>query len=78
MRTHAFAFVFCMAISAFGKTLSAPALPPPEFADTEVSACHPLNQSGEAVNRLDFRLDFNGTPSNNVEVASGTRALSST
>ena len=60
--------------AAFGKTLSAPALPPPEYADTEVSACHPLNQSGEAVNRLDFRLDFNGTPSNNVEVAFGTDA----
>ena len=38
MRQLACALVFCMAISAFGKTLSAPALPPPVFADLSASA----------------------------------------
>ena len=62
-------------VAAFGRTQSVPTLPSPEFADTEVSACHPLNQLGEAVNRLNFHLDFNGTPFNNVEVAALIDAL---
>ena len=69
-----FAILTILPLVAFGKTRTMPVLPPPVFADTEVSACHQLNQSGEAVNRLDFHLDFNGTPSNNVEVAFGTDA----
>ena len=68
------AMLTILPLAAFGRTLSVSALPPPAFADTEVCACHPLNQSGAAVNRLDFHLAFNGTPSNNVEVAFGTDA----
>ena len=49
-------------------------LPAPEFADTEVTAYHRLDQAEKGVHRLDFRLAFNGTPSNNVEVAVGTDA----
>ena len=29
-------------VAAFGRTQFVPTLPSPEFADTEVSACHPL------------------------------------
>ena len=61
-------------LAAFCSTFTVEPLPPQEFADTEVSACYPLNQSGEAVHRLDFCLNFNGTPSNNVEVAFGIDA----
>lgn len=46
-------------------------LPPSEFADTEVTAHHPLVQEARGFCGLDFRLTFNGTASNNVEVAFG-------
>ena len=46
-------------------------LPPPEFIDTEVFAMQRLEQPAFGLRGLDFRLDFNGTPSNNVEVAFG-------
>jgi len=48
-------------------------LPASEFLDTEVSAHHRLEQPG-IVNFLDFSLAFNGTASNNVEVAFGRDA----
>ena len=48
-----------------------PQLPPSEFADTEASAHHPLEQGPIGLRGLDFRLEFAGTPSNNVEVAFG-------
>ena len=46
-------------------------LPPPQFIDTEVSATHRLEQPAVGLRGLHFRLDFNGTPSNNVEVVFG-------
>ena len=46
-------------------------LPVPEFVDTEVTAHHRLEQPTQGLRGLDFRLDFTGTPSNNVEVAFG-------
>ena len=55
--------------AAFGVTVGL--LPPPQFIDTEVSATHRLEQPAFGLRGLDFRLDFNGTPSNNVEVAFG-------
>ena len=48
-----------------------PQLPTPEFLDAEVSAKHRLEQPAFGLRGLDFRLNFNGTPSNNVEVAFG-------
>ena len=48
-----------------------PQLPPSEYADTEVFAHHPLEQGPFGLRGLDFRLEFAGTPSNNVEVAFG-------
>ena len=54
---------------AFGVTVES--LPQSEYADTEVSTTHRLEQPELGFRGLDFRLDFNGTPSNNVEVAFG-------
>jgi len=48
-----------------------PRLPPSETPVKEVSACHPFRQSWTNLRRLDFRLEFVGTASNNVEVAFG-------
>ena len=45
-------------------------LPAPEYLDTEVTVTYPLVQP-ENVDCLDFSLVFNGTVSNNVEVAFG-------
>lgn len=66
----AFASVAVFAVS--GKEMRR--LPAPEFADTEVTAHHRLDQTGGGVRTLDFWLSFDGTPSNNVEVAFGTDA----
>ena len=63
-----------MAAVAFALSASGAAvepLPAPEFADTEVSAHHALEQGPFGLRGLDFRLEFAGTPSNNVEVAFG-------
>ena len=62
-------FFVWLPIVAVGAEL--PQLPTPEFLDTEVSATHQLEQPAFGLRGLDFRLDFNGTPSNNVEVAFG-------
>ena len=59
-------------VLAFGGVLSP--LPSPAYVDTEVSAHHRLEQPSVGLRGLDFRLDFNGTPSNNVEVAFGRDA----
>lgn len=56
-----------------GSALARP-LPPlsvSEFADTEVTACHSLDQAMPSVCGLKFDLAFGGTPSNNVEITFG-------
>ena len=59
-------------VMAFGGVLSP--LPSPASVDTEVSAHHRLEQPVFGLRGRDFRLDFSGTPSNNVEVAFGRDA----
>ena len=66
------AFAAAAAFAVSGKEMRR--LPAPEFADTEVTAHHRLDQTGGGVRTLDFWLSFDGTPSNNVEVAFGTDA----
>ena len=61
--------VFVGFVSALARPL--PQLPAPEFADTEVTACHPLDQAMPSVCGLKFALSFRGTASNNVEIAFG-------
>ena len=62
--------LFCILPAGVFGALVGP-LPAPEFVDTEVSAHHPLVQGSFGLKGLDFRLEFTGTPSNNVEVAFG-------
>ena len=64
-----FTFVFACAFSTLARPL--PPLPVSEFADTEVTACHSLDQAMPSVCGLKFDLAFGGTPSNNVEIAFG-------
>ena len=59
------------AMSLFGIELGK--LPASGYPDTEVTAHYPLDQP-ENVDNLDFSLVFNGTASNNVEVAFGIDA----
>ena len=63
--------LFCLALPLAAAGVELPQLAAPEFLDTEVSATHRLEQPELGFRGLDFRLDFNGTPSNNVEVAFG-------
>ena len=61
-----------LAFDSFG--FEVPALPPPEFADTEVSTNFAF-AVGEGTNRrLVFSLELQASPSNNVEVAIGCDA----
>ena len=67
-----FAVAMAMAglvLFGFGRTV--PQLPPWEMADTEVSVCQTIDQGEVGVCGLDFRLEFSGTASNNVEVVLG-------
>ena len=63
--------LFCLVLPLAAAGVELPRLAAPEFLDTEVSATHRLRQPDSGLRGLDFRLDFNGTPSNNVEVAFG-------
>ncbi len=62
-------FVFIGFAAALARPL--PPLPAPEFADTEVTACHPLDQAMPSVCGLTVALAFRGTVSNNVAIAFG-------
>ena len=61
--------VFSCAVAGFARPL--PPLPTPEFADTEVTACHSLDQAMPSVCGLNLELAFWGTSSNNVEIVFG-------
>ena len=63
------ALVFVGYVLALARPL--PPLSVSEFADTEVTACHSLDQAMPSVCGLKFDLAFGGTPSNNVEIAFG-------
>lgn len=67
----ALAFVF--AFIGFEAVLARPLppLPTSAFADTEVTACHPLDQAMPSVCGLNLELAFWGTSSNNVEIVFG-------
>ena len=61
--------IFIGSAAALARPL--PTLPTPEFADTEVTVCHSLDQAMPSVCGLTFALAFRGTASNNVEIAFG-------
>ena len=60
---------FLCTLASFAREL--PPLPEPAFADTEVTAHHPLVLPPANVNGLNLEIAFSGTPSNNVEIALG-------
>ena len=60
--------------SSLGMVVSA--LPPSEFADTEVATNFMFSVGGEGGCRLVFSLELQATPTNNVEVAIGHDANS--
>ena len=68
---HLFVLVssFVCALSSFARVL--PALSGPTFADTEVTAHHPLDLPQANANGLNLEIAFVGTASNNVEIALG-------
>ena len=68
---HLICAAFSTSASLFGAVVGK--LPVSEHPDTEVTAHHRLEQP-ENVDNLDFSLAFNGTASNNVEVAFGVDA----
>ena len=55
---------------AFGWTTQVPTMPVSPFADTEVSTNIPINKADISYSDLNFRFD--GTPTNNLELAFGT------
>jgi hypothetical protein len=68
LRSLFFAAFSALAMPVFGIDIGQ--LPASGYLDTEVTAHYPLDQP-ENVDNLDFSLVFNGTASNNVEVAFG-------
>ena len=67
--TFIFVFSFVCALASSAREL--PVLLEPAFADTEVTAHHPLDLPPTNVNGLNLEIAFSGTPSNNVEIAFG-------
>ena len=70
MRCGCAAAVLALSGASFGEVV--PQLPPSEYVDTEVSTNWPLDHG--TIASLDLRVEFVGTPSNNVEVALGEDA----
>ena len=56
--------------TAFGGAVGP--LPPPEYADTEVSTNIPFAVSLETMSRIEFALTFDASPTNAVEVSVGS------
>lgn len=59
---------------AFGGRRALPSLPTPDSPDTEVSLDYAFNRHRQDARNFGFVLSFNGTASNNVEVAFGRDA----
>lgn len=63
-----------LAGAARAETVAADPLPPPDHADTEVSEDIPLPAWNENVRKFLFTLEFQATPSNNVQAVFGKDA----
>ena len=61
-------------LPAVGASPTSTALPPSAYADTEVSTNVPFTAWEEHQKRFEYRLSFEATPSNNVQVAFGNDA----
>ena len=67
-------YLFAVLVSASSFAVEVPALPPSEFADTEVSTNFAFAVGEGSNRRLVFSLELQASPSNNVEVAIGCDA----
>ena len=67
-------FLFAFAAVRSASALTMPELLPPVFADTEVSTNVAMRAWGENTRQFTVSLQFDATPSNNVQVAFGTDA----
>ena len=75
MRRIPFTFSYLFVIlSAAARQPVTSALPPSAYADTEVSTNVPFTAWEEHQKRFEYRLSFEVTPSNNVQVAFGSDA----
>ena len=72
MRSLLTILVAAAGMQASAWTLSVPTMPVSQFADTEVSTNIPINKADISYSDLNFRFD--GTPTNNLELAFGTDA----
>ncbi len=76
MKRHFFGIAAMIAVAAFSAhaATSRMSLPPREHADTEVVTNVPFGAAMDRTGDFNFSLSFNGTPSNNVEMAFGVDA----
>lgn len=65
------AMLAILPLAALGRTLSVPALPPPEFADSEVSTNIPIHVNLERLDWMRFALELSPTATNDIEVLIG-------
>ena len=72
MRIPLQAFLVAFAAIRSASALAVPELPPPVFADTEVSTNVAMRAWTERMRMFNVTLSFDATPSNNVQVAFGT------
>ena len=70
MRSLLTVLVAAAGVQASAWTVSVPTMPVSPFADTEVSTNMPINNADISYSDLSFRFD--GTPTNNLELAFGT------
>ena len=70
MRSLLTILVAAAGMQASAWTVSVPTMPVSPFADTEVSTNIPINKADISYSDLNFRFD--GTPTNNLELAFGT------
>ena len=61
--------LFVALVAACSFAVDVPAMPSPEFADTEVSTNFAFVVEGGSNRRLVFTVELEASPSNNVEVA---------
>ncbi|MGI5869953.1 MAG: hypothetical protein ACOX9C_10985 [Kiritimatiellia bacterium] len=76
MKTHTkrippYILLVAFVSAQFASALTVPELPAPAFVDTEVSTNVAMRAWGENTRQLTVSLQFDATPSNNVEVAFG-------
>ena len=72
MKVMLFVVLVVLALGSFG--VEVPALPPSEFVDTEVSTNFTFTVGEGSNRRLVFTVEFEASPTNNVEVAIGCDA----